>query len=102
MAAYRVAALAHWTEQNERGIETSVEEGLTDRVLAALIVYDQGHPLWEEPEIVSAVQAFNVTHADWLLIVELFNKADMVFREQGRSFHAVYEAWRTSMRGGKS
>jgi len=75
---------------------------LTDRVLAALILYDQEHPMWKDQKIVSAVQAFNVTHADWVLIVDLFHKANAVFREQGRSIHKVYDAWRMNMSAEKS
>jgi hypothetical protein len=84
LAAYRKAAVAHWTGQHkEREVGTFREKGLTDRILAALIAYDLDHPLWEDPKIVSALQAFNVT-------------------SEGRSIHIVYENWRMNMPGGKS
>lgn len=103
LAAYRMAAETHWTSQHKEIKDGALGgEGLTDRVLAALILYDQEHPMWKDQKIVSAVQAFNVTHADWILIVELFHQANAVFREQGRSIHKVYEAWRMDMPGGKS
>ena len=103
LAVYRIAAVAHWRNQHKEIADDGLgEEGLTDRVLAALILNDQEHPMWENPKIVSAVQAFNVTRTDWRLIVELFHKADAVFREQGRSIHKVYDVWRMSMPGGKS
>lgn len=103
LAAYRVAAETYWKGQH-KDLETGVlgEEGLTDKVLAALIAYDLEYPLWDDPKIVLAVQAFNVTHADWMLIVEIFHQAEAVFRAQGRSIHTVYETWRMDMPGGKS
>ena len=103
LAAYWMAAKAHWTSQDKE-IQDGVlgGKGLTARVLAALILYDQEHHLWKDQRIVSAVQAFNVTHADWILIVDLFHKANAVFRKQGRSIHRVYDAWRMNMPGGKS
>jgi len=103
LAAYRKAAVAHWTGQHkEREVGTFREKGLTDRILAALIAYDLDHPLWEDPKIVSALQAFNVTDTDWMLIVELFHQAEAVFHAEGRSIHIVYENWRMNMPGGKS
>ena len=103
LAAYWIAAKAYWKSQDKE-IHDGVlgGKGLTDRVLAALILYDQEHPMWKDQKIVSAVQAFNVTHADWIVIVDLFHKANAVFHEQGRSIHRVYDTWRMNMSGGKS
>ena len=103
LAAYQKAAAAHWTSPyKEQGKGPSPAQGLSDKLLAALIAYDLEFPLWENPEIISAMQSFNVTQADWSLIVELFNKADAVYREQGRSIHTVYEALRKTMPGAQS
>ena len=103
LAAYRLAAETHWTSQHKEIKDRALwGKGLTDKVLAALILYDQEHPMWKDQKIVSAVQAFNVTHADWVLIVDLFHKANAVFREQGRSIHKVYDAWRMNMSAEKS
>lgn len=103
LAAYWMAAEIHWKSQDkEMKDEVLGGKGLTDRVLAALILYDQEHPMWKDQKIVLAVQAYNVTHADWILIVDLFHKANEVFREQGRSIHQVYDVWRMNMPGGKS
>jgi hypothetical protein len=102
LAAYRKAAIAHWMSQSkERRAGVVGDKGLTDRVLAALVAYDLEHPLWDDPKIVLAMQAFNVAHVDWILIVDLFHQAEAVFREQGRSIHAVYEIWRMNVPGGK-
>ena len=103
LADYRRAAIAHWAGLHN-GRESGIlrEEGLTDRMLAALIAYDLEHPLWEDPKIVLAMGDFNVTHKDWLVIVDLFHQAEAVFHEQGRSIHEVYKAWRMNMPGGKS
>jgi hypothetical protein len=103
LAAYRMAAEAHWTSQHKEIKDGALGgKGLTVGVLEALILYDQEHPIWKDQKIISAVQAFNVTHADWILIVDLFHKANAVFCEQGRSIHKVYDAWRKNMPGGKS
>lgn len=101
-AAYRIAAEAHWISQHhERQGGVLGEEGLTTEALAALILYDQEHPMWEDHKIISAMQAFNVTHEDWVFMVDLFHKANAVYREQDRSIHKVFEAWRMNLSGGK-
>ena len=103
LAAYRVAAEAFWMTQHIDGEDGEAEgQGLTARVFGALIAYDQEHPLWDEPKIVLAMRTFNVTREDWVLIVDLFHQAEVVFGEQGRSIHQIYETWRTTMPGGKS
>jgi len=103
LAAYRTAAVAYWMSQSkEREAGTVGEEGLTDRTLAALIAYDLEHPLWDDQKMALAMQAFNVTRADWRLIVDLFHQAEAVFRKQARSFHMVYEGWRMNLSDGKS
>ncbi len=103
LAMYRMAAEAHWRRLHKGIGDGALErKRLTMRVLAALILYDQEHPMWENKRIVSAMQAFNVTHADWMVIIGIFHKANEVFREQGRSIHQVYDAWRQNMPGGKT
>ncbi len=101
-AAYWVAAEADWEnhyEEQRTGLKR--EEGLTERVLTVLICYDQKHPLWEESNVASALQAFNVSRADWELVAELYKQAEAVFREQGRSIQMAYKNWRMKMPGGK-
>ena len=103
LAAYLEAAIAYWGIYHQEQENVSIgEKGLTDRMLAALIAYDLEQPLWKKQEIVSALRTFNVTKADWILIVGLFNKAEEAFQKQGRSLHTVYEVWRRKMPGGKS
>ncbi len=103
LAAYWMAAEAHWTSQrNDRQDGVLRREGLTTEVLAALILWDEEHPMWKDQKVVSAMQAFNVTHEDWLFMVNLFHQANMVFREQGRSIHKVYDTWRVNLSGGES
>jgi hypothetical protein len=58
--------------------------------------------MWEDPKIVAAVQAFNVTGADWILIVNMVSQAERVFRDRGQSIHELYDQWRVKMPGGKS
>ena len=103
LTAYLMAAENHWImKHNEREYGSLAIAGLTSRVLEALILYDKEHPMWEDPKIVAAVQAFNVTGSDWVLIVNMVNKAETVFRERGRSIHELYDQWRVKMPGGKS
>jgi hypothetical protein len=103
LSAYRVAAEQYWMTHHKKGERGAVvSEGLTSRVLGMLVLYDKEHPIWDEPKIVSAVHLYNVTLPDWLLLVEVFIKAETVFREQGRSIHTIYDAWRMKMPGGKS
>lgn len=103
LAAYRVAVEASWRSQHSEGVDGEAgDEGLTAKVLGAFIAYDQEHSLWGDPKIVLAMQEFNVTRADWVVVIDLFHQAEGVFRGQGRSIHQVYEAWRMTMPGGKS
>ncbi len=103
LSAYQMAAEDSWLKDHQ-DMQNGVlqEKGLTLRVLETLIIYDQEHPMWNDPNIGSAMQEFNVSEADWLFIVELFHQADSVFLEQGRSIHAVYDAWRMKFPGGKN
>lgn len=89
-------------KDNEREYRSLATAGLTSRTLEALILYDKKHPMWEDPKIVAAVQAFNVTGSDWVLIVNIVSQAETVFRDQGRSIHELYDQWRVKMPGGNS
>ena len=103
LSAYLMAAESHWImKHNEREYGSLATRGLTSRVLEALILYDKEHPMWEDPKIVAAVQAFNVTGADWILIVNMVSRAETIFRDQGRSMHELYDQRRVKMPGGKS
>ena len=98
---YVVAAL-------RQGLRTSREEslvlvqddGLTLAVLESLILYAQEHPFWDEPQIVAALHAYNVTHQDWALMTQIFIEAKDAFHVKGRSIHHVYEQWHKRMPGG--
>ena len=103
LAAYRIAAEAFWGSQHSERVGADARgKGLTSKVLGAFIDYDQEYPLWDDSKIVLTMQEFNVTRADWVLIVDLFQQAEAIFREQGRSIHSVYKAWRMHMPGRKS
>ena len=103
LAAYRVEAETFWRRQHRGGEDReAASQGLTAKVLGVFIVYDQEHPLWDDPKVGLAMQEFNVTRADWVLIVDLFHQAEAVFHQQGRSLYEVYEVWRISMPGRKS
>ena len=103
LAAYLMAAEKHWImKHNEREYGSFATVGLTSRVLEALILYDKEHPMWEDPKIVAAVQAFNVTRSDWVLIVNMVSRAEKVFRDREQSIHELYDQWRVKMPGGNS
>jgi hypothetical protein len=103
LAGYLMAAEKHWImKHNERKYGSFATSGLTSRVLEALILYDKENPMWEDPKIVAAVQAFNVTNSDWVLIVNMVSQAERVFRDRGQSIHELYDQWRAKMPGGNS
>ena len=102
LSAYFLAAGKHWNMKLYGKYGTLTTAGLTSRALEALILFDKEHPMWEQPKIVAAVQAYNVTGSDWALIVDLFDKANAVFREQGRSMHELYDQWQMKMQAEKS
>ena len=103
LSAYLMAAEKHWViKHNQREYESLATGGLTSRVLEALILYDKEHPMWENPKIVAAVKAFNVTGLDWILIVNMVSQAEMVFRDRGQSIHELYDQWRAKMPGESS
>ena len=103
LTVYLMAAEKRWKmKHNESEYGTLATRGLTSRVLEALILYDKEHPMREDPKIVAALQAFNVTEADWGLIVDIVSQAETVFRNQGRSIHELYDQWRVKMPGGNS
>ena len=91
-----------------QGLRTSREEslvlvqddGLTLAVLESLILYAQEHPFWDEPQIVAALHAYNVTRQDWVLMTQISIEAKDAFHVKGRSIHRVYEQWRKRMPGG--
>ena len=104
LSVYLVAAEKHWImkHKEEREYGSLATRGLTSRVLESLILYDEEHPMWEDPKIVAAVEAFNVSRSDWVLIVNMVTQAERVFRDRGRSIHELYDQWRTKMPGGNS
>ncbi len=99
-AAYQVAVDRWWQSQHSEGVAGEAKaNGLTARVLGAFIAYDQVNSLWDDPSLVLALQAFNVTRADWAIVVDLFQRAETVFRRQGRSLYEVYQGWHMKMPG---
>jgi len=102
-AAYQLAVDRLWQRQHSESVVGEAKAyGLTASVLGAFIAYDQVHSLWDDPALVLALQEFNVTRADWDLMVDLFQQAETVFRGQGRSLYDVYKGWHMKMPGGKS
>jgi len=102
-AAYQVAVDRFWQNQHAESVaEEAKGRGLTAKVLGAFIAYDQEHSLWEDQKLAFALQEFNVTRADWDLMVDLFQQAETVFRGQGRSLYKVYQGWQMKVPGGTS
>ena len=102
LSAYLRAAEKQWrVEHQDSGFTSLAKAGLTSRVLEALIFYDKVSPMWENPKVVAAVQGFNVTHSDWVLIVDLVSQAEKVFNSRGQSLHGSYDQWRVQMPGGQ-
>ena len=99
---YVVAALRHGLRTSrEESLALVQDDGLTLAVLESLILYAHEHSLWDEPQIVAAFHAYNVTHQDWALMTHIFTEAKDAFLVKGRSIHRVYEQWRGRMSGGE-
>jgi len=97
---YVVAALRHGLRTSRKESFALVhDDGLTLPVLESLVKYAHEHPLWDEPQIVAALHAYNVTRQDWVLMTHIFTEAKDAFCVNGRSIHRVYEQWRKRMPG---
>ena len=97
---YVAAALQHGLRiSREEVLAVAHDDGLTLAVLESLVMYAREHPLWDEPQIVAALHAYNVTRQDWVLMTHIFTEAKAAFRVNGRSIHRVYEQWRKRMPG---
>ena len=73
---------------------TLLAEGLTSRVVEALVTSPAQPGMWERPAVVQAFQEFNVTEADWKVVETIFLHAREVYATQGLSIHEVFSAQR--------
>ncbi len=72
---------------------TLLAEGLTSRVVEALVTSAVQPGVWERPALVRAFQEFNVTEADWRVVETIFLHAREAYAIQGRSIHEAFSAW---------
>lgn len=99
---YVSAAVDYGFKKDRAKILQSIHQnGLTSKVLEALVIYDKKMPMWDHPAIVQIFQRHNVSRPDWLLIEQIFAQADAVYDAKGISIHDAYEQWRSQMPGGK-
>lgn len=99
---YASAAIAQIIErENHENLQPIHQNGLTSKILEALLLYDKKKPMWNQPAIVRTLQNYNVSRSDWLLIVNIFARADEAFRNEGTSIHKIYEQWLSQMQGNR-
>jgi hypothetical protein len=97
---YVSAAIESHYEGEGTSLAQSIHQnGLTSKVLEAILVYDRNMSMWDNPAIVHLLQSYNVSQSDWQLIGQIFAKADMAYRTKGLSIHEAYGQWRTQMPG---
>jgi hypothetical protein len=99
---YISAAVDHRFEMEGRAIFQSIHQnGLTSKVLEALLIYDKKMPIWGQPVIAHIFQRYNLSRPDWQLIEQIFAQADTAYRAKGSSIHETYEQWRSQMSGNR-
>jgi hypothetical protein len=99
---YVALAVDHSFEMESASLIQAIHRnGLTSKIIEALVIYDQQLPMWDQPAIVPIFHRYNVSRSDWLLIRQIFANANLNFRAKGSSIHEVYEQWRSQLAEGK-
>jgi len=99
---YVAAAVDSSFEMESTAVLRSIDlNGLTSKVLEAILTYDQKMPIWDQPAIAHVFQRYNLSRPDWQLIEQIFTQADTAYRAKGSSIHEAYEQWRVQMPGGR-
>ena len=75
--------------------------GWTSETLEALVDYSASRATGDEPRLENLLREYNVTAADWTLVVHVFTKAGEHLLEQGKQVHAVFADQRVSMPGAR-
>jgi hypothetical protein len=102
LTEYALAAIAQKSEiENDHHWQSIQQNGLTSKMLEALLLYDKKKPIWNQSAIVRILHSYNFFQSDWQLIEYIFSKADAALRAEGTSIHAVYEQWWLRMRGNR-
>ena len=95
---YVALAVDHRFEMESAALlQTIHRSGLTSKILEALVIYDKQLPMWDQPALGQIFQRYNVSRSDWLLIEQIFAKADLSYRTKGSSIHEVYEQWQSQL-----
>jgi len=79
------------------GAEADPRDGLTSRVLEAILTHAASHPPAERPEVLAGLRKFNVSQADLDLVAGVFSRAKDRFRSTGRDLHQIYDRQRRAM-----
>jgi hypothetical protein len=97
---YVSAAMAYSFERESKELVQSIQRnGLSSKVLEAVLIYDKKIPIWEQVAIARTLQGYNVSRSDWQLIGHVFSRADAAYRARGSSLHKIYDQWRSQIRG---
>lgn len=97
---YVAQAVDHSFEKESAALLQAIHRsGLTSKILEALVIYDKHLPMWDQAAIAQIFHRYNVSRSDWLLIEQIFAKAEVIYRTKGSSIHEVYEQWRSQLAG---
>lgn len=103
LSEYLSAAGEQRFEKESAGLLESIHQnGLTSKMLEALVSYNHKIPMWEKPALTQIFQHYNFSRQDWELIGQVFAQAEAAYRMKGSSIHDVYGQWRSQMPGGRT
>lgn len=75
------------------------ETGWTSALMEALVDYGAQERAWQNGALVEGLREYNVTRADFDLLVELFQRAKQQLQARGEDLHHIYAARRRDMPG---
>ena len=67
--------------------------------MEALVEYGAQERAWQDGTLTEGLREYNVTRADFELLVELFRRAKQQFQARGEDVHQIYAARRRDMPG---
>ncbi len=80
-------------------LEAFPTEGWTSQSLEAIVDYDAGRPIFDQPGMAESFRAYNLEKSDFDLVARTFRTARSRLAEDGGNLHAVYALRRSEMPG---
>jgi len=84
------------------GIARFHAAGWTSESLEALVEFTADHNRWQQPDVRTALRAYNVGEEDFALLAHTFVTARRNLADRGHNFHTVYASRRRQMPGADS